>query len=617
MKSLNTIVLSLFLLITMNSFGQKIELSRVEPPNWWIGMEDNSLQLLVYGKNIAETQPRLNYEGVRIQSVTQLESPNYLFMDLVISPTTKPGTFTISFYKGKKVKAKYEYQLDQKSDRSFDQLSVNGSDVMYLITPDRFANGDPSNDSTEDTLEKLDRANPDGRHGGDLKGIIDHFDYIKDLGVTALWLNPFLENDQPKYSYHGYGISDYYKTDSRFGTNKDFLKLTQLCHDNGMKMIMDQVFNHCGAGHWWMNDLPSKDWLNQWETYTNSSFTNISISDPYSAKSDRDLHSKGWFDTNLPDLNQQNTFMEKYLIQNSIWWIEYAQLDGIRMDTYPYPDKDVMARWVQRIYSEYPNFYLVAETSELNAASLSYWNSGKTNKDGYTPEINSVSDYPLYYALLKAFGEQNQIYWIYEALTYDYLYGTPFNNKVFNGNHDVPRLFDELNGNKDKIKLSMTFLLTTRGIPQLYYGDELLFEGPKPDGVLRKDFPGGWDGDAQNLFTKVDRSADQQEVHSYVQRILQWRKTANEIHHGKLTHYKPTPRGKETIYVYFRYLEDKSTMIIINNGEDDVKDFSLSHYKESLDGYSKGTDILTGTQYSSLNRVSLKANTAYIIQLKK
>lgn len=616
MKSLHISLLCLFLWMDSYSNAQKIEVSRVEPPNWWIGMKNNTLQLLVYGKNISETKPQLNYKGVRIQAVTQLESSNYLFVDLMIDPETKPGTFSLSFYKGKKLKAQYDYELKQKGDRSFDQLSVNGSDVMYLITPDRFANGDPSNDSTDDTLEKLDRKNPDGRHGGDLKGIIDHFDYIKNLGVTTLWLNPFLENDQPKYSYHGYGISDYYKTDSRFGSNEDFLELTQLCHDNGMKMVMDQVFNHCGAGHWWMNDLPSKDWLNQWETYTNSSFTNISISDPYSAKSDRDLHSKGWFDTNLPDLNQQNPFMENYLIQNSIWWIEHAQLDGIRMDTYPYPDKEVMARWLERVYEEYPNFYIVAETSEFNVASLAYWNSGKTNKDGYTPHVNSVSDYPLYYALLKAFGEQNQIYRIYETLAYDYLYGTPFNNKVFNGNHDVPRLFDELDGNKDKIKLSMAFLLTTRGIPQLYYGDELLFEGPKPDGVLRKDFPGGWKGDERNLFLDSDRSADEKEVHEYVQKILQWRKNAPEIHDGKLTHYKPIPRGNEIIYVYFRSTKDRSTMIMINNGEDDLIDFSLSHYQESLKGYSKGIDILTGTKYNSLNRVSLKANTAYIIQLE-
>ena len=311
--------------------------------------------------------------------------------------------------------------------------------------------------------------------------------------------------------------------------------------------------------------------------------------------------------------------METYLIQNSIWWIEYAQLDGIRMDTYPYPDKDAMARWVQRVFQEYPNFYIVAETSELNTASLSYWNSGKRNKDGYEPHVNSVSDYPLYYAILKAFGEQNQAYWLYESLAYDFLYGTPFNNKIFNGNHDVQRLYNHLKKDIDKIKLSMAFVLTTRGIPQIYYGDELLFDGPKPpgtkDGVLRKDFLGGWAGDERNLFTAEDRTNEEKEVHDYVQRILKWRKTAKEIHKGKLKHYKPQPREKETVYVYFRYLDNRSTMVIINNGSDDIPNFSLSHYGESLEGYSMGTDIISGKVYPSLKTIALKANTAYIIEL--
>lgn len=614
MKAIKPILFSLLLINCFNGTGQDIQLSRVEPPHWWVGMKSKKLQLLVYGQDIALTEPSIAYAGVSIQSVSRLANKNYLFIDLQIATGTKPGKFNISFIKGSKQLANYEYGLRAKSNRRFKELSVNGSDVMYLITPDRFANGDPTNDSTDDTLEKMDRLNPDGRHGGDLKGIIDHFDYIQDLGVTTLWLNPFLENDQPAFSYHGYGISDFYRTDSRFGTNEDFLKLMELCHENGMKMIMDQVFNHCGAGHWWMNDLPSKDWLNQWETYTQSSFTNISISDPYKAQSDLDLHTKGWFDKNLPDLNQQHPNMETYLIQNSIWWIEHAQLDGIRMDTYPYPDKEVMARWVKRVCEEYPNFYIVAETSELNAASLAYWNHGETNKDGYVSHVNSVSDYPLYYAMLKAFGKPQQAYWIYEALAYDYLYGSPFNNKVFNGNHDVPRLYNELQGNKEKIKLSMAFVLTTRGIPQIYYGDELMFQGPKPDGVLRKDFPGGWPSDNRNLFLEKDRHPDESEVHDFVRSILKWRKTAPEIHHGSLKHYKP--RKGESVYVYFRTLENRSTMVILNNADTDFPDFSLAHYQESLEGYSRGKNILTGTGYDTLETISLKANTAYIIALE-
>lgn len=614
-KLVGTLIFSFVgLFLTQTIHAQKTSLNRVEPPNWWIGMENTELQLLVYGENISETKPSINYEGVAVKSISKLESPNYLFINLNISNTAKEGVFDILFKQEKGGKLVYKYELKKKRDRNNMEQTIDASDLLYLITPDRFANGDETNDETDDTIEKTDRNNPDGRHGGDLQGIIDHLDYIEELGVTALWLNPFLENDQPKYSYHGYGISDFYKTDTRFGTNEDFVKLTELGHQKGIKMIMDQVFNHCGSGHWWMNDLPSNDWLNQWETYTRSSFTNISVSDPYRSQSDYNLHNKGWFDTNLPDLNQQNPFMETYLIQNSIWWIEYANLDGIRMDTYPYPDKHVMARWAQRVNEEYPNFYIVAETSEENVASLSYWNKGEANKDGYNSHVNSVSDYSLYYSVLRAFGKENATYRIYETLAYDFLYGMPFNNKVFNGNHDVPRLFSELNGNKDKVKLSMAFIFTTRGIPQIYYGDELLIEGKKPDGILRKDFPGGWKSDQRNIFNSGERTADEKEMHDYVQTILQWRKNAKEIHKGKLMHYKPT---NESVYVYFRTFENESTMIIINNSDESVIDFSLGHYKESLKGYAGGTDILTNKKYNSLKSLSLKANTAYIIKLNK
>ncbi|MGL1886101.1 MAG: glycoside hydrolase family 13 protein, partial [Reichenbachiella sp.] len=589
-----------FLFLFIYSFaimGQDISLDHVEPPHWWVGMENNQLQLLIHGNRISETTPSIKHDGVTIKEIIRLESNNYLFLNLDIAKEAKEGDFEVKFSQPNGEFLVYNYELKSKRvAKSISANSVNGSDVMYLITPDRFANGDPSNDSTDDTLEQSNRANPDGRHGGDLRGIINHLDYIDDLGITTLWLNPFLENDQVKYSYHGYGISDFYQTDARFGTNEAFLELADKCHGRGLKIIMDQVFNHCGAGHWWMNDLPAADWINQWPEYTNSSFTNISVSDPYGSTSDYDLHAKGWFDKNLPDLNQLNPYMEKYLIQNSIWWIEYAHLDGIRMDTYPYPDKEVMARWVQAVEREYPGFYLVAETSEVSPASLSYWNSSQTNKDGYQSHIRSVSDYPLYYAMLQAFGEDNNTYKIYETLAYDFLYGTPFDNKIFNGNHDVPRLFNELNMDKEKVKLSMAFLLTTRGIPQFYYGDELLFEGNKPDGILRKDFPGGWPTDEQDLFDPNDRNADENEVFDMVRTMLQWRKNAVEIHQGNLKHYKPL----EDVYVYFRTLSDKTTMVILNNSDRAYEEFDLGHYHESLNGYSSGTDILTDQKYKSL-----------------
>ena len=564
-------------------------------------------------KTLVQQKPIIQYEGVTINSITKLESANYLFLNLTIEKTTKEGVFDIVFNSNDGKQLVYKYELKQKKNRNNLSQSIDASDVMYLITPDRFANGNPKNDSTEDTLEKANRSNQDGRHGGDLQGITNHIDYIQELGVTTLWLNPFLENDQPKYSYHGYGISDFYKTDSRFGTNKDFNNLVDLCHEKGMKMIMDQVFNHCGSGHWWMNDLPSKDWLNQWDTFTQSNFTNITASDPHASKSDYDLFTKGWFDTNLPDLNLGNPFLATYMIQNSIWWVEYAQLDGIRMDTYPYPEKNVMANWVETIKSEYPNFYIVAETSESKASSLSYWNNGGTNNDGYKSPVNSVCDYPLYYAMLKAFGKEENIYKIYETLAEDFVYGDPFNNKIFNGNHDVGRLFTLLNEDIEKLKLSMAFILTTRGIPQLYYGDEIMFNGGKPDGQLRKDFVGGWKSDNRNAFTNKGRTTEENNMHTYVSTILNWRKNATEIHFGKLTHFQPL----DNIYIYFRHTNEEKTMVIINNNSEAINKFSLVRFKEALEGYSNGTDIITNTFFSSLKSIDLKANSAFIIKLYK
>ena len=614
MRPISILSLLLITLLIQFSKAQNISLSRVEPPNWWVGMENPKLQLLVHGENIALTTPELSAQGVKLKEVIKPESDNYLFLNLEIDDTAEPVTFPITFKKSKGKALTYTYSLARKSTRLNSGPTIDAADVMYLITPDRFANGDPKNDSTDDTIEKHNRNDPDGRHGGDLKGIIDHLDYIEELGVTAIWLNPFLENDQPKYSYHGYGISDFYKTDSRFGTNEDFLELVNQSHERGLKVIMDQVFNHCGAGHWWMNDLPSHDWLNQWPEFTRSSFTNLSVSDPYRADSDYRLHTKGWFDINLPDLNQENPYMTNYLIQNSIWWIEYAKLDGIRMDTYPYPEKEAMAEWTTAVLKEYPQFYLVGETWEAEASSVSYWNKTRPNKDGYNPNLSSVSDYPLFYAIVAAFGEENRIYRLYENLAYDYLYESPFNNKVFNGNHDQARPYNLLNKNKEKVKLSMAFVLTTRGIPQIYYGDELLFDGPKPDGIIRKDFPGGWPGDELNLFKAADRTGDQAEVFNYVKRILNWRKGANAIHQGRLKHYKPV---NEEVYVYFRYTETESVMVIINNSSSDYSSFSLKHFQESLSGYKSGQDILSGKAYNEFNQIDLAANTAYIIELEK
>ncbi|MHA7058909.1 glycoside hydrolase family 13 protein [Aquimarina sp. M1] len=608
--------LLLFVMVLTTSFfclaQEKELLAHVEPPFWWTGMVNPDLQLLVHGKNISFFDVTLQYPGVTLKKVNKVASTNYLFLDITISKEAKPGTFTIKFSKDKQTFS-HTYQLKQKEKRFKTGQAITSADVIYLITPDRFANGDTSNDATEDTLEKTNRKDESGRHGGDLKGILDNFRYLEELGVTALWLNPFLENDQAAYSYHGYAISDFYKTDTRLGTNEEYKKIVNTSHDKGMKVIMDQVFNHCGAGHWWMEDLPSKDWLNQWDTFTRSNFTNIAASDPYVSSSDFDLLTKGWFDKNMPDLNLENDFLATYMIQNSIWWVAYAGVDGIRLDTYPYPDKHAMSRWIKALLQEYPDFYMVAETWAERASYLSYWNNNSPNKDGYVSNVNSISDYALYYSLIRAFGKGGNMEEIYKTLAEDFVYGNPENNKVFNGNHDVDRLLALLDGNVEKLKLSMVFTLTTRGIPQIYYGDEILMKHKRPDGKVRQDFPGGWKSDRRNAFTESGRTPEENEVFDYIKTILNWRKNAISVHNGKLTHYQPV----DNVYVYFRYTDTKKTMIIINNSDRDYPNFTLERFKKSLAGYTKGKDVLTGKELQNLQRVSLLKNTALIVDLNK
>ncbi|SEM13739.1 Glycosidase [Aquimarina amphilecti] len=609
------VFLLLFIMCLVSFLGQaqKSELlTHVEPPFWWVGMENPDLQLLLHGKNISSYTIKIEYPGVQLKKINKVENENYLFIDLSIAKNTEPGTISIEF-KNKDQFFNYNYQLKSKNKSRDVGQAITSSDVIYLITPDRFANGDTSNDSTKDTVEKVNRENEDGRHGGDLKGILNNFNYFEELGITTLWLNPFLENDQRAYSYHGYAISDFYKTDTRFGTNKDYKMLVDKAHKTGMKVIMDLVFNHCGSGHWWMKDLPSKDWINQWDTYTKSNFTNIAASDPYVSNHDFDLLTKGWFDINMPDLNLENDFLTTYMIQNSIWWVGYSEIDGIRLDTYPYPNKHAMSNWMKALTTEYPDFYVVAETWAERASYLSYWNNSKASRDGYISNIKSISDYALYYSMVRAFGKNGDISELYKTLAEDFVYGNPENNKVFNGNHDVDRLLALLDDDVNKLKLSMVFTLTTRGIPQIYYGDEILMKNRRPDGRVRQDFPGGWKNDNRNAFTKEGRTKEENDLFEYVKTILNWRKKALAIHNGKLVHYQPI----NNVYVYFRYTNKENTMIIINNSDKDYINFELNRFKKSLEGYSKGKDIVSGKELQNLKKVNLAKNTAMIIDLVK
>lgn len=615
-----TFILIFFYFITSwPSFSQEITLTRVEPPFWWAGFKNPELQLLVYGKNIGKTDPSVYSPGIELKLVHVMENPDYLFLDLIIAKNAEPGSFPISFYKeGKKV-TEYLFELRGREEGSAARKSFDASDVIYLIMPDRFSNGDTANDNPPGFLEKTDRSNPDGRHGGDIKGILNHLDYIKDLGVTAIWINPLLENNMKKYSYHGYSTTDYYKTDPRFGSNNDYLTLSYYIHQKGMKLIMDMIFNHCGSQHWWMADPPTKDWFNQFPEFTRTSYRAATVADPYISTSDYKQFVKGWFDVTMPDLNQTNSFVAKYLIQNSIWWIENAGLDGIRQDTYPYCDKKFMAEWDKAVLTEYPDFNIVGECWLTTPGGISYWQKDAPNLDGYNSYLPSVFDFAMYDALRLGFMENdgwgNGIIRLYDILAQDYLYHDPSHIVVFADNHDVDRFLNSQKDDIRKVKMAMAFILTSRGIPEIYYGTEILLTtGVKNgDGEKRKDFPGGWPGDSVNSFSASGRTPQQNDLFNYLHTLLNWRKTKEVIHTGKLTQFIP----RDGIYVYFRHNEKETVMVALNNNENDPKTIDRKRYGEFLDKFQSGKDILTGKTIYDLSNIILQPKSAMIIELKK
>jgi len=603
------------ILMVHNLFSSEPELRRVEPMFWWAGMKNPGLQLMIHGNNISETTPELAYPGVRIKSVTSVENPNYLFIGLEISPETEPGEFDILFFQNEEIVEKYGYELRQREKGSAERTGFNSSDVIYLITPDRFVNGDPSNDEVEGMKEKPDRSDRDGRHGGDIRGIINSLDYIREMGFTAVWLNPVLENNMSRTSYHGYATTDFYKVDPRYGSNEEYLELSEELDKRGMKLIMDMIFNHCGSEHWWMEDMPMPDWINHFPDYKTTSHRRTINQDPHASEADIRAMADGWFSRSMPDLNQRNPFMEKYLIQNSIWWIEYAGLAGIRQDTWPYPDKGMMARWTECVLNEYPHFKIVGEEWSLNPAIVSYWQKGKENPDGYSCGLPSLMDFPLQSAVSE--GLKNNEEWgsgliqIYEALANDFLYPAPENLVVFPDNHDMSRFYVQVGENAALAKMGVACFFTTRGIPQIYYGTEILMAHlGSAHGDIRSDFPGGWEGDDVNAFTGEGLDSQQQGMQAYVRKIAGWRKNKEVVHNGKLMHFAP----EDGVYVYFRYNEKEAVMVILNKNESD-KGLSTSRFKEVLEGFISGKDIISSRKIQDLKEINVPAMSAMIIEL--
>jgi len=609
------------LLLLFTSFLTAQNLQKVEPPNWWVGMKNPKLQLMVYGEEINNLNINISDKDIILDSVTKTENPNYLFLNLDLSKVKSSKVFDIIFQKGENKVFNILYELKQREKNSANRNSFDSSDVIYLIMPDRFANGDPKNDSHKDVVEKANRKNKDGRHGGDIQGVINHLDYLDNLGITALWSTPLLEDNEPVYSYHTYAQSDFYKIDPRYGTNEDYKRLADEMHKRDMKLIMDYVTNHWGSKHWMIQDLPTKDFINQWpEGFRRSNYRMTTQFDSNTSIIDAKGCMNGWFDTTMPDMNQRNPLLLNYITQNAIWWIESTGLDGLRVDTYSYNDKEGIAKWTKAITDEYPNFNIVGEVWMHDQAQMAYWQ--KDSKigaiDNFNSNLPSVMDFTLYDEVTGVFNEDNAS-WndgmikIYDNFVNDFLYPNIDNILVFSGNHDTNRINEIYQSDIDKYKLVMTLILTVRGMPQLYYGDEIGMLGNKDkhgDGDIRRDFPGGWQGDTQNAFTQESRTETQEAYHAFTKKLLTWRKDKKVIHTGKTIQFVP----QNNVYVYFRTSDNETVMIIINNNPK-AQTLDLTRFNEAIKNSKKGKDILSDKEINLTKKLTIDGKKSMVIEL--
>lgn len=604
-----------FLLLTTYSFAQ---VDRMEPPFWWSDMNYSDVQIMFYGKNIAQNEISVS-NGIVIKGIQKTENPNYVFV--TIDTKNIPTQDFVFTFKNKNKSFTQQYSIKSRRENSRNRKSFDSSDLIYLIMSDRFANGNTNNDNTKETIEKVNRSNKDGRHGGDIEGIIKNLDYIKELGATAIWPTPLCEDNDERGSYHTYGQSDVYKIDSRFGTNEDYLRLSAELHKRGMKNIMDYVTNHWGYNHWMMKDLPTYEWIHQFPGYAQTNYRMASQFDVNASKKDSNLCMDGWFVKSMPDLNQSNPLVLNYLTQNAIWWIEYADLDGFRVDTYSYNDKTAIAKWTKSITDEYPNFNIVGEVWMYDQAQMAYWQ--KDSKIGaiqsYNSNLPSVMDFTLQEAIHNgAFNEDKQewrngIVKVYENFNNDFLYPNINNLLVFFENHDTNRINHIYNNDFKKYQMALTLIATVRGIPQVYYGSEIGMAGDKGlgDGDIRRDFPGGWTGDKNNAFLKSERTAEQEKFHAFTSKLFNWRKNKTVIHTGKTTHYIP----ENNVYVYFRYNEKESVMVIVNNNSE-KQVFKTNRFSENIKNFKTGIDVLTSVTMDLKNDISIDGKSVLILELK-
>jgi glycosidase len=608
----------LLVLLSANVWAQP-KLDHVEPMFWWTGMKNPKLQLLVHGQNIGSLTASLNYAGVKLVETHKVENPNYLFVDLEIAANAKAGKFPITFSENGKQKTVYTYELRNRDASASRIQGVTDKDLIYFLMPDRFSNGDKTNDKVKGLAEQsLNRDSIYARHGGDIQGVINHFDYLKELGITTIWMTPEIENDMKHASYHGYAATDHYKIDPRYGTNESYKAYVEKAHTAGLKVIKDIVHNHMGTGHWFFKDMPMKDWVNQWPSFTQTSYRDEPVMDPHASAADRKKQLDGWFVGTMPDFNERNPYVQNYITQNHIWWIEYAGIDGLRLDTYAYNDPAYMADWAMKLQAEFPHLSIFGETLVNSVPSQAFFTEGNTVNRGMDTHLPGITDNVLKGAVYEALngkpGWTDGVFRLYNTLSQDFLYKDPTRNLIFWDNHDMSRFFSVINEDMNKYKSGMALLLTLRGIPQLYYGTEILMKNfSNPDGLVRLDFPGGWPGDKANKFTAAGRTPAENDAFNFVKKLANYRKNSTALQTGKMIQYVP----EDGMYVYFRVSPDAAgkTVMVILNGDDKTKTLNTARFAEQIKNTASLLNIVSGEKLNTTTTINVPAKTTLVLEL--
>ena len=579
-------------------------MDKIEPPNWWAGMKLDTLQLMVYGENLKGVKVRSEDPKLEILGARSPENSSYLFVDIDISQVLSETHVYLIFYKDE-IEKEYTYPILERETSADEHLGFDNEDIMYLIFADRFCDGNSLNNTIGDSLDHFTSSDLDGRKGGDIEGIISKLDYLKELGVTAIWITPMLENNM-WMSYHGYAATDLYKIDPRFGSNELYRKLVEEAHNRGLKIILDHVSNHIGINHYWVKNLPSKDWFNGTpENRIPVSHDKMAFIDIHGDSTIVKFNQKGWFTDYMPDLNQRNPFLKKYLIQNTIWWIEYAGIDGIREDTYPYNDQQYLSEWAEAIFNEYPNLNIVGEVWQGVPTVISaYQTNSPVRKNSFDSNLPALTDFAICDAIRDYLSGEETIYKVYETLAQDIVYSDPDNLCVFFDNHDIDRAMYILNGSVDKFKIALNLVLFTRGIPVLFYGTEIGIAGGPKHGELRQPFPGGFSGDDKNAFTQSGRAEVENEIYSYLQELLKLRNEYPVLSKGTLRQVFPA----DNVYLLIKQLEYETALVFINASEND-----LALRPALLKMFLSGADVLLNLK--SNEEINLNQNAPIINKL--